>query len=294
MRFAVVAAVVLAGAAAAGVLLLGQSAAQRPLVPTQPLTVRASVAPQTAQFGDELTARVVVLVDRSAVRAGSVRIDDALAPLTQLGEEHTTRAQHARLEVISTDVPAACLAQACVADAGETLIGLPRVTVEATTTRGGTLRVTARRPQLHVASRVAASDLGRAAKPPFRSDALPSPPTYRLAPRTLELVLDCVAAMLAAAAVGLAAWAAFALSRRRRPVPTPDALAVALRRMRESQARPPSERRRALGVLSRLLDARDRRLAGAASEMAWSEATPEPEALTALATRVERTVEHRP
>jgi len=292
MRLAVVGAVVLAGAAVAGVVLLARSGAQRPLLPTRPLTVRASVAPQTAQFGDELTARVVVLADRSAVRVGSVRIDDPLEPLTQLGAEHMTRGQQGRLEVISAEVPAACLAQACVAGSGETLIGLPRVTVEATTTLGGTLRITAHRPQLHVASRVAASDLGRAAKPPFRSDALPSPPTYRLAPHTLELVLECVAATLAAAAVGLIAWDAFALSRRRRPVPTPDALAVAVRRMRESQARPPSDRRRALGVLSRLLDARDRRLAGAASEMAWSEATPEPEALTALATRVEQTVEH--
>ena len=44
-----------------------------------------------------------------------------------------------------------------------------------------------------------------------------------------------------------------------------------------------------VGVLA--LDVRDRRLAGDASNLAWSEQTPEPEALSALVTQVERTVE---
>jgi hypothetical protein len=289
MSRAAVTAVVLAGAAAAGVLLLGRSSAQRPISSARPLTVRAFFAPQNVQFGDELTARVVVLLDRDAVRVGSLRINNGFAPLTQLGAERTTRTRRGRLAVVSASVPAACLAEACAADAGETPIALPPVTVQVTSMRGGTLRGTARWPTLHVTSRVGAADLA-AAKPPFRGDTLPPAPTYRIAPNTLALVLDVLAALLAAAGVGLATWNGLALARRRRAPPAADELELALRRTREAEARPAPERRRALGLLARLLDARDRRLAGAASELAWSEPTPEPEALSTLVTQVERTV----
>jgi hypothetical protein len=289
MSRAVVTAVVLAGAAAAGVLLLGRSSAQRPISSARPLTVRAFFAPQNVQFGDKLTARVVVLLDRAAVRVGSLRINDGFAPLTQLGAGRTTRTRRGRLAVVSASVPTACLAGACAAEAGETPIALPPVTVQVTSARGRTLRGTARWPTLHVTSRVAAADLA-AAKPPFRGDTLPPAPAYWIAPNTLALVLDVLAALLAAAGVGLATWNGLALARRRRAPPAADELELALRRTRQAEARPAPERRRALGLLARLLDARDRRLAGAASELAWSEPTPEPEALSTLVTQVERTV----
>jgi hypothetical protein len=251
--------------------------------------VRALFAPQTVQFGDRLTAQVVVLLDRAAVRVGSLRIDNGFAPLTQLGAGRTTRTRHGRLDVVSVSVPAACLGEACATGAGATRIALPPVTVQATTRRGGTLRATAHWPMLQVTSRVAAADLA-AAKPPFRGETLPPPPAYRIAPGTLARALDVIAALLAAAAVGLAMWQGLALARRRGAPPAADELELALRRTREVEARPAPERRRALGLLARLLKARDRRLAGAASELAWSEQVPEPEALSALVTRIERTV----
>jgi hypothetical protein len=286
MRRTALAAVALAGAAAAGVLLLGRTGEQRPVPPARPLTVRAVLASPTVQFGDELHARVVVLLDRTAVRVDSLRIVDGVAPLTQLGAERTTRSQHGHLAVVAVDVPAACLSDACAARPGETPISLPPVTVQATTTRGGTLRATARWPVLRVASRVAATDLV-AATPPFRGDTLPPPPTYRVAPNTLAAVLDALAALLAAAGVGLVAWQGFVLARRRRTPPAADELELALSRLREAEARPISDRRRAVGSVARLLGSRARPLAGAASELAWSEPTPEPEALSALVTRIE-------
>jgi hypothetical protein len=251
--------------------------------------VQAALAPQTVQFGDELTARVVVLLDGTAVRAGSLRTTYGFAPLTQLGAGRTTRTRHGRLSVVSVSVPVACLAEACATGAGETRIALPQVTAQATTRRGGTLRGTARWPLLHVTTRVAAADLA-AAKPPLRSDTLPPPPAYRIAPNTLALVLDLLAALLAAAGVGLATWLGFALARRRRTPPATDELELALRRAREAEARPAPERRRAIGLLARLLEARGGRLGGAASELAWSKPTPEPEALSSLVTEIERTV----
>jgi hypothetical protein len=288
MRHAALTALVLAGAAAAGVLLLGRSGGQRPIGAARPLTVRAFFAPQTVQFGDELTARVVVLVDRAAVRVGSLRINDGFAPLAQLGAARTTRTQRGRLAVVSVSVAAACLADACAAAAGEKPITLPPVTVQARTSRGGTVRGTARWPSLHVTSRLAAADLA-AANPPFRGETLPPSPAYRIAPGTLALVLDVVAALLAASGVGLAAWNGFALLRRGRTPVDVDELELALRRMREAEVRPAPDRRRALGLLARLLDRRGGRFAGAASELAWSKPTPEPKELSALATRIERT-----
>jgi hypothetical protein len=290
MRRAALTAVVLAGAAVVAVLLLGQSGAQRPIPSAQPLTVRAVLAPQTVQFGDQVTARVVVLVDRAAVRVGSLRISDGFAPLTQLGAGRTTRTRHGSLSVVSVSVPAACLTDACTTGAGATSIALPPVKVQATSTHGETLRGSARWRPLQVASRVTAADLA-AARPPFRGDTLPPPPAYGIAPDTLALVLNVLAVLLAAAGVGLGTWEGFALARRRRVPPTVDELELALRRAREAEGRPAPERRRALGLLARLLDVRDRRLAGDASDLAWSEPTPEPEALSTLVTQVERTVE---
>jgi hypothetical protein len=289
MRRAAVTAVVLAGAAAVGVVLLGRSGAQAPISSTRPLTVRAFFTPQAVQFGDKLTARVVVLVDGAAVRVGSLRISDGFAPLTQLGAGRTTRTRRGQLAVVSISVPAACLAEACAAGAGETPIALPPIAVQATSTRGGTLHATAQWPPLHVTSRLAAAHLV-AANPPFRGDTLPPSPVYRIAPNTLALVLDLLAALLAAAGVGLATWNGFALARRRRAPPAEDQLELALRRTREAEARPAPDRRRALGLLARLLYARDRPLSGAASTLAWSEPIPEPEAVSALVTQIERKV----
>lgn len=289
MRQAVVVVLLLAAGATAGVLVLGRSGGQQPVPASRPLTVQAVFSQPTVQFGDRLTAQVVVLIDRTAVRTGSLRIDEGLAPLTELGPERTTRTRRGRLTVVSASVPVACLGEPCVAGTGRTRIALSPVTVQATAKSGATLRGTAPWPRLAVTSRVSAADLA-AAKPPFRSDTAAPPPTYRLAPDTVELLLDVVAGVVAALGVGLATWNGFALARRRRVPPAEDELELAVRRTRAAAARPSRERRRALGGLSRVLDARDRRLARTAGELAWSKPTPEPEALSALANEVEREV----
>ena len=283
------AAVMLAAAAVAGVLLLGRSSRQVSAPASRPLTVKALFSQPTVQFGDELTAQVVVLLERDAVRTGSLRIEDGFAPLTELGAERTTSTRRGPLTIVSISVPVACLGEACAAATGKTTIALPPVTARATTTRGGTLRRTARWPRLDVTSRVSAADLA-AAKPPFRGDTIAPPPTYRFAPSTLAVVLDVVAGLLAAAGVALATWKGLGSARRRRVAPAADELELALQWTREAAARPVRDRRRALGQLSRLLDVRDRNLAGAASELAWSEPAPESEALLALAAEVERQV----
>ena len=65
----------------------------------------------------------------------------------------------------------------------------------------------------------------------------------------------------------------------------------ALALAREAEQRPPPDRRRALGLLARLLGPRDPRLAGAADDLAWSAPAPTSDELAELVTEVERKVD---
>jgi hypothetical protein len=103
-------------------------------------------------------------------------------------------------------------------------------------------------------------------------------------------LLDGAAVVLALAGGTLAVYEARRRARRRRGEPTVDELERALRLAREAENRPPPDRRRALGLLARLLDARDRRLSGTASDLAWAEPEPEQAALATFVADVEREV----
>jgi hypothetical protein len=268
--------VLVAAAAAVGVVLLGHTGGQSSVPVFRTVSARASFDPPQIQFGDPVTARVVVLVDGGA----PVSVAPDLAPLTRLGTPQTTRARRGRLDVVTTTIRAACLAQQCVAK--QVRLAPVRITVGRRTT-------TTRFPALHVHSRVTEADLAGGA-PQFRGDVRPPAPTYRIAPGTLAILLDVLAALLAAAAVLLGAREIVRIVRRRRAAAPPTELELALLRARESEARPAPDRRRALGQLARLLDRRDAKLADAARDLAWSEPAPERDSMSTLVTEVERTV----
>jgi hypothetical protein len=67
-----------------------------------------------------------------------------------------------------------------------------------------------------------------------------------------------------------------------------DELSRALRLVREAEARPVPDRRRALALLSRLLQSKDGALGRTARDLAWSRRGPEPPPVDELVTRVER------
>ncbi|HZS24964.1 MAG TPA: hypothetical protein VFA30_08245 [Gaiellaceae bacterium] len=281
MRRAAVGIALAAAVAAAGVVLLGHTGSQTPIGAAAQLVARAGFDPPTVQFGDTFTARVVVL----SARGGPVRVVDDLAPLTRIGTQHESRTTRGGLEVVTLTSLVACLAQACTTRPGDSSVRLAPVRVEI-----GGRRAVARWPTLHVHSRVTAADLAASA-PPFRGDTTPPPPTYRVAPHTLALLLDLLAALFAVAAVALGGGTirSVVLRRRRAAVALGD-LELALRLTRESGGRPAPDRRRALGLLARRLDRRDPRLAGAANDLAWSRPAPEPDELFSLADEVERSV----
>ena len=268
---------------AAGVLV-STASAEPP-----PLAVRATFDAPAVRFAGPIRARVVVVLDATRVDPDSLRIVDDLAPLTSLSPGRTTRTTRGNAITVTLERTFSCLSSSCVSPRGDATPALPQVRVTVGTLGGETLGMKATWPTLHVQGQVSKAQLGRS-HPAFRADTTPPPPSYRLAPSTLAWLLYGAAVVLALAGAALAGHEARGLARRRRGEPTVDELERALRLAREAESRPPPDRRRALGLLARLLDRRDRHLSGAASELAWSEPEPEPAALATFVADVEREI----
>jgi hypothetical protein len=285
-----VAAVAVAVGAAVLVVLLARGRPAPAVEPRAALAAHASFEPAQVQFGDPVTARVVVLVDRRAIRPDSVRLTRNVSPLTQLGPVRTTRMRRGALEAISSTFTAACLSDGCVSSTGEQVLAPPAVAVDATRVDGGAVHTRAAWPNLLVRGRVTDADL-RSTRPPLRTDTAPPPLHYRIAPSTLATLLEAAAALLAAAGIGLVALQALQVVRRRAGKQGEQGqLARALRLARQSETRDAPDRRRALGLVARVLDPRDRRLADAAQDLAWSRPAPEPGPVSTLLDQVEREV----
>lgn len=277
-------AAVLAGAAIVAVvaiLLLAHSGTARGGAPAAPLAVHVTFSPPLVQFGDPTTVRIDVELDRSAVQSQTLHVTTDLAPLTALSAAHTSRTVSGRLETVSTVQRVACLTDPCLAKA--VMLHPVRASV---TTRGGAVSNASSSSLLQLRSRVTAADLATST-PRFAADTAPPPPTYRIAPSTAATALDVIAALAAAGAAALVALQLLGVGRRRRRDDTADELTRALRLVREAEARPVPDRRRALALLARILRNRDGRLGPAASDLAWSERSPDPQAIDALLGDVE-------
>jgi hypothetical protein len=272
-----------AAAAVAGVLELGRSGSPPAIAPAESVSVRAVFEPAVVDFGDPVTAHVVVLLDRRAVQPSTLRITDDIAPLTTLSAPKTVPTISGRLETVSITERVACLTDPCVART----VDFPRVRVSVSRRDRSVATAAASWRPLQVNSRVGAADL-TASAPPFAADTTLGSPGYRLSPSTAATVLDVVSAVAAAGAIALIALQLVALTRTRRRTDTGDELERALRLVREAEQRPVPDRRRALGRLARLLRAIDGGLGRAASDLAWSEPGPERQAVDEFVTRVER------
>jgi hypothetical protein len=281
IRVAAVAAVVAAGAVVA-VLALGRSSTGPALDPTAVFSAHAELVPQAVGFGDRVTARITVLVDRGVVDLARIRVTDDLAPLTVLGGPQVRRLVLGRTGVLSIETPAVCLAEQCTAGDGLRLLRLRSTTIQAPKAGGGTIAATVAWPILAVRGRVLAADL-RQADPPFRGDSTLPPTALRLAPATLAWVLDALAAALAVAAVALGARGFYLWQARRRTAAAElSELERALALAGQSERRAAPDRRRAVGLLARLLRGRQDDLSRRAGDLAWSKPQPTPEAVSEL------------
>jgi hypothetical protein len=245
--------------------------------------VRAVLADPVVQLGDPIVTRVVVELDRDRVRPGTLHVAVSLAPLTALSAPTRATTRSGSLETVTIAQRAACLTAPCLART----VTLRAVRATVATRGGETTAATATWRPLRLRSRVAAADLA-ASSPRFAVDTAPGRPSYRVAPDTTAAALEVVAALAAAAAAALVALEAVGLVRRRRRVVDADELSRALRLVREAEARPVPDRRRALALLSRLLQSKDGALGRTARDLAWSRRGPESPPVDELVTRVER------
>lgn len=253
----------------------------------EPLVVRTSVDP-VVRFGDRLVLHVTVLVDGDRVDADRLRVTEPVAPLTRLSPTRISRSSRGTVDTVTFDLTAACLDQRCVSPSGARALRLPPVAAEAPGRDGSILTTTRPWPRLTVRGRVPAADVTRSPLP-FRTDVDPPPVSYRVRPATLASVLGIGALAVVLTALVLAGLHVLRTARRRRIVQRTE-LERALAFARNSETRPPEDRRRALGLLARVLGAREERLAPTTSTLAWSAPEPSPDSISHLVDDVVREV----
>jgi hypothetical protein len=237
------------------------------------LQVSTRTTPQRALFGDVIHATITVRASAAAtVQAG-------FSPYEVLGSRSASSRSGG---VVTTTWTFAlqCLQPQCAPGPGARRIALApsRVLV-------GTRVVTARFSRVVVDTRATPAQVAHPERS-FLHPTTPPAPTYRFAPETVRRLLFAAAGLL----VLLAAAVSWPLVRRRRPTSLQqrDSLAHALALVRAARSRPPPDRRRALGLLSRTLRRQgEAQVARDAADLAWSEPDPDADRMETLAERVE-------
>ena len=268
-----------------------------------PVVASSSLSPRLAAFGDTLTARVDVTVDRDQVEPDGVRVSASFKPWQPVREPTREREDVGSVTYLRTTYVLRCLIAVCVpADETERFDFKPaKVTYEPTADQPGEpLTVETFWPALFVTSRLDAASFSERdpLSAPWRADVTTLPTvTYRIGPGLLV-------ALLALGGIGLLAATGVlgyrVLPARREPPPppppppkpVPSVLEQALRLLET----PPVEngvadRRRALELVAdEIATWGDRRLEGRARALAWSAETPPAAATKALAATVRERV----
>jgi hypothetical protein len=254
-----------------------------------PLTASTSLEPTSPRFADRIVATATVVVDTSVVDPDGVRVVAAFGPLDVVAGPSVTRdADGARVE-LRYRWEVACLSGDCVPTDGARTLRLPPLRVSATA-RDGTRRVsTYHWPAVTISGRVTRAEAGKPVPPVRRETDLP-PPAYRVSPRGVATALDAIAAVLLVVAALVGVRGVLRARRRRaaerfaRLTPLERALLYA----REAVRRDAADRRRALGLLGRVLTGAESALGDGASNLAWSASDPSPEEVAAMVGEVER------
>lgn len=254
------------------------------LPPGSSFTATGTMTPRTIAFGDQLTARLRILVDRDKVDPGKVRVLARFSPWRD--RTSVERIDDGRITALTYTIRLDCLTVSCVpADRESSASFAPARIVSG---EGPVQEV--EWPPVGMITRVPPQDpFAQPAEntgeelqqwPPSWRAAIAVPePSYRASPAFLVWLL----AGLGAGLVAGSAAAGFVLLRRgrlvrARVVPPLDRALELLR-----NARTPEERRAALEALALALDPE---LAAPARALAWSESTPseaDAEELAALA-----------
>lgn len=242
------------------------------LPPDRSFAVATSITPRTAAFGDPLTARARVLLDRDKIEVDSVRLLARFSPW----RDRTTieRVDAGNLTALTFTIDLQCLTLSCVAFERERQerFGATIISV------GGRVYELVW-PEVTIVSRVPPRELlpestGEEEQdwpPRWRAAVAVPEPSYRLSPRLLTWLLGCFGLLLigASAAAGWRLWSRGRLAGRQEVSLLDRALALV------RSARTDEERRAALEALALALEGeRDQELAEPARALAWSERRP--------------------
>jgi hypothetical protein len=253
-----------------------------------PLKVRTAIDPTWPSFGDVISARVDVVVDRGKVDPRSIRIDAPFGRWKQEGDARTSASSVGTRVLRSWHFTLSCFELVCLPGSTPIAVHLPAGKVTARSVRGPMVTARVVWPGLSVTTRVPPSV---ADATPFEQDITLPTPTYRVNPTWLAFGLDALAALLAVLGIGLVAAELARRRARRRAVDVGSPLERALAYVREAKLRRSEDRRRAMGLLARTLGRDSDGLDVVASQVAWSAVDPSPERLEEVSRRVTAGVE---
>ncbi|HEY1370306.1 MAG TPA: hypothetical protein VGF23_24470 [Gaiellaceae bacterium] len=305
MRRALLVAVALVGLAFAG----SATGAPSPLT-VHGILVRSAIVPRAAMFGEPLTVRVDVVVDRSRLDPDQVRLVGNFLPFERVGDIQTSHTDIGSLTRVHYAITLRCLSAGCEPEQARLQLRFPegRVVYFAD---GRKRSLPIHWPTLLVNSRVDIADVAQKAgpagnraitEPPWRADLTTLPAVrYRVAPGLARPLLIAAAAVLAL----LAAFLVWRAVRRTAPEPEPEPepeapplppLERALVLVEAARARGDAvEQRKALELLSEELETSgEPALALDARSLAWSPLAPGADSTGLLTGRVREVVErHR-
>lgn len=290
-----VAGVVVAVVLAAAVGLIAWNAWDKgggPGLGEEPIVGTALLTPEQHLFGDAVRAQVELIVNTERVDPDSVEIGANFEPYRELRPVELTRSEDGTITKLRYDYVLGCLVARCL-PRGTGRVELGGVAVNYL--RRGESEPSAATVEwvpIRAAGRIDPNELEQAA---LRSDLrdLPSA-SYRVSPRTVELIALVLAALFAVGAailiLRLLPLDRLATRLGARFVDKRSPLEQALELVRESAASgSPEEERRALERLAvELRRTRNPALAGDASRLAWSQ--PVPAGIDPLSDEVERMI----
>jgi hypothetical protein len=296
----------LAAAAAAGALAVvlfwdGGGTGPEPTVASPSgIDAYADLDPYRVHFGDTVTARVEVTVDRSRVDPSSIRVNTDFSPWRQTGPPTVLRRDGKSTTYLATTYTLRCLESYCTTADESAVQNFRAARVTYSAPRGGTSSgvthtLQAAWPGVLVTARYAPPSASRSTSPKetrWQANLVSLPTaTYRLSPWLIVALLLGGAVLLLAAAVGIALWSrprtprapAVASAAPARPVIP--ALEYALALLEDpARVNGSGDQRRALELVADgLLHRGDRELGASARTLAWSRSVPRIEETTALA-----------
>jgi hypothetical protein len=271
-------------------VVLAGLAAGVPVATAGSPSIRASVDRATPRFGDPFTYVAEARFSREADRGDAAQVLADPGAFAVLAPPQTERATIGEDVVLTVTQRLACLSIACVPTGASRAVLLPRASVDL----GGAV-ATAAPVVVSVGARVADAAVN-AGEPQYRTATELPPPTTRFEPGPVVALLASAGILLAVVGIALAGYGALqgtARASRRRDL---SPLTRALRLLRESSTRPPADRRRAAGLLARLLGTggSDANLATEAQHVAWSRPDPSPRDAEVLADRTQRSLGGKP